>query len=246
MMKHLLLAAMGLALSMISTTQAQVTITTSADTYLSNDGTTGPTVTHGAEEFMELRLQLAVNNQRAHIGYFQFDLSGVTGDLTGATLTFQVINSTRTDTINIFGVVDGASAGQGENWNEATISYSDATGFAPAAAGTYAATADLTAALASLNIGNNSLGDHTTTPNGSMDAFLAADSNGLVTFAAIYPGPSGNAIYQISTRENKDMGEALAARLYLPNATAVPEPATWATLLGVLSFLLACLRRRRP
>ena len=240
MKKYLLLALAGVALGFVNLSQAQVTLLVSADTYLTNDPDSLPTEAHGTEELMELRL---LPDVRTRVLYFQFDLSQVTGDLSGATITLNATQILKTRVLDFYGVVDGAVGGQGENWDENTLSYSDAAGFEATFAGAVATTAELTSILAEMGVNKDVLGDYSTDTSTEMDAFLAADTNGLVTFASIYPGPDGTAQF-FTTKENTVAGAALAARLYLPNATAVPEPATIALLLGGMSLLLVLYRRR--
>ncbi|MBN1509181.1 MAG: hypothetical protein JW955_20215, partial [Sedimentisphaerales bacterium] len=89
------LASVCLMLVSVGGASAAISITTEdgrgADTYLSNDsqsgiGTNGPDATHGAEVRMRAFRQLT--DARSKAGYIRFDLAGIGGDTSGATLTF--------------------------------------------------------------------------------------------------------------------------------------------------------------
>lgn len=107
-------------LSMVNSVQVRTAITTAngngADTYLSNDGQLGnygPTSTHGADTSLAVR---RYDGTRQKLLYVRFDLTGVTGSLTGATLSFNLTGSNRTRLWGIYGLVDEAL----DNWPEAT------------------------------------------------------------------------------------------------------------------------------
>ena len=238
MKKSLLLASAGILLGGMTVAQAQVTLLVSADTYLVNDFDADASLAHGTDTSMEIR---SLRDRRMHILYFRFDLSGVTGDLSDATISLNATSSKKNGTVQFHGILDGALGGQGENWDESTLVYNNAAGFSPTYPGQYVATSDLSAILATVDMSDGAPGLYSTTATTTMDDFLAADTNGMVTFAALYTGPNGNARYVFSTKE---ADAALSAQLNLPYATAVPEPATVAFFLGGFSLLLVLYRRR--
>ncbi len=222
---------------------AQLLITTAdgngADTYLINDQGPGTGVAQGGSDFMELR---QLPDVRTRIPYFRFDLSGVTGDLSGATITINGENVNRNRPLAIYGLNDGATGGQGENWDESTLLYSDAAGFDPAADGQFAFSSDMTASRIARTAGS-AVGPNITELSVDLDNFLAADTDGLVTFAVILEEVvNGSEDFFFYTKESLDgnTGAPLGLEpvLTLPN---IPEPAS-AALLGLGG--LAMLRRR--
>jgi hypothetical protein len=218
---------------------AAITITTAngegADSTLFNDDNTGPTVNDGAGGSMELR---QFTDVRLRLLYIRFDLTSVAGeDLSGATITLNGTTINRNRPLNFRGVLDGAAGGQGESWNESTISYSDAAGLATSAPGTYAFSSDATPSFIARTSGST-VGLNTTEASADLDNFLAADTDGLVTFIVnLEEVANDSEDFFFDTKEATD---GIAPSLFLPNA--VPEPST--ALLGALGFL-GLLRRRR-
>lgn len=234
-MTRLLTTAIALAVGMGLTQNADaaVILDAAADTQLQNDsGASGSNF--GADGSIEFRRLAGV---RARMGLVRFDLSGVSGDLSGASLTFNVVSqpSSRTRTVGFYGIHDGAA---NENFNEATVTYQIAPGLAgPYDDGNIAFSGDATGPLTTATVNSGVLGDYTTAATTDLDNFLAADTNGVVTFAfLIDPISNGGALYLIDTKE----GNGNSVRLNLPNA--VPEPTSIALMsLGGLLFA----RRRR-
>lgn len=147
----LLLAALTGAL-LLSELAAAVVIPTSegngADAYLSNDSNRGPAVMHGEKVHLEIR---QISGSRLRLLYLRFDLAGVAGNLSGATITLNGTTINEDRPISFYGLEEGPAAGAGENWNMSTISYSNASGLDSASPlGILAFTADATSsALAS-------------------------------------------------------------------------------------------------
>lgn len=247
-----MLAALAGGAWMGSSADAAVVISTAdgngADALLQNDSQdagTGPAVVRSDIDTFTIR---NLDNARVKIGIVRFDLSGATGDLTGATLSLDIVfnNGNRNRTINVYGLIDDAI---NDAWDEATISYSTAPGFIytdPDPGTTdLEPTNDYTIDPAEMTLlGTFETG--TTTPPTTvttltsalnLDAFLANDTNGLVTFAFIFGGSDSNVTYEIATKEH---ATALAPRLILPNA--IPEPASLA--LASLGGLALLSRRR--
>lgn len=188
-----------------------------ADAYLSNDSNRGPTVTHGTKSFFEIR---QYPDTRLRIAYLRFDIGEVVGDLSGATITITGTTVPESLPLVFHGLNESPSAGAGEAWNEATINYATASGLDPAAPlATFALTSDATSSPLAVTTGSG-VGANTTVPDTALDAFLAADTDGVVTFiafidpAAITPGDHS---FTFSSKEGSD-----APVLTLPNA-ALPS-----------------------
>ncbi|MCB1131007.1 MAG: right-handed parallel beta-helix repeat-containing protein [Verrucomicrobiae bacterium] len=152
-----------------------------ADAYLSNDSNRGPAVTHGTKAFFEIR---QFPDTRLRIAYLRFDISEVVGDLSGATIT--ITGTTVPESLPLFfhGLNESPFTGAGEAWDEAAINYATASGLDPSAPlATFALTSDATSSPLAVTTGS-AVGANTTVPNAALDAFLAADTDGLVTFIA--------------------------------------------------------------
>ena len=173
------------------------------------------------------------------IGYLRFDLSGISGDMSGATLGLYLTWGKRDRTLSVYGLTNESL----DNWDEMTISYNNAPGMVanpPTPLGQYAINADLTK-VADLPV-TTAVGLHESNVSALMDAFLANNTNNVVTFAVIYETTSNdtNPDWWFATKESVAANPlSMAPTLTLPNA--IPEPATLA-LLGLGSVVL--LRRR--
>lgn len=190
-----------------------------ADTYVTNDnppGSQGPTANFGTDVRMRAWRQLA--NTRCKIMYLRFDISEVTGDLSGATLTFDLTYiKGGASTISVYGVNDGPN----DFWIESGaggITYNTAPGLATATPGNYAL--DLTkATLLGTFI---SPGAPTTivypitvvTDPATLDltSFLKADTNGQVSFFFIGPNDED----EVATKEHATFNPPT---LTMPNAS---------------------------
>lgn len=212
-------AAFQLQAAVLSVTTAEGN---GADTYLSNDSAEGAYVAHGASSSMEFR---HIKGSRFRALYFRFDLSGHTGEtFSDAALTLNGVNMGRNRALLVMGLLDGATSGQGENWNEATLTYSEAAGFSPAAVGSYALSGDLTAELA-LTAGS-AKGLNTTVSSKLLDDFLNADTDGLVTFV-VYATDPWNETEDFFFETKEAVGNHAPALIF-----TITEPATLG-LIGI-------------
>jgi hypothetical protein len=236
-----LAAALAAAL-MVSTASAAMIVPTSfgtgADTMLLNDvqdAGTGPDVVRGNVDFMKARHVL---NARVRIPYMRFDLSGIRGDRSGATLSLQLTlnNGNRVRAIDVYGLIDNDI---NDGWSEATTSYSNAPGFiyvdpdpiTPGNQPTNNFTVDPTemVLLGTITTPAGTGVMSSTTAALNLDAFLASDTNKFITLALVR-APDNNVDFNFATKENA-VG-ALVPTLTLPNALEIPEPtgAAWLAL----------------
>lgn len=212
------LAALGSLLALGTHASGQVQISTAvgngADTYVSNDGSSGPNATHGTEGAMNLREWDTVRMR--HL-YIRFDISGVQGDLSGATITLNGTAINRGRPLDFYGVLDGTTAGLGENWDEATLTFNNAAGM-PTGDGTAPDTVFTTDATPTriASTTTSATGLNTTLPSTDLDSFLAADTDGLVTFIVTLEQVNNNSEdFYFSTKEG-----GTAPYITFPNATA--------------------------
>jgi hypothetical protein len=224
---------------------------TGADAYLQNDSQdagTGPDVVRSTQDNMLFRYLV---NSRVKIPYFRFDLSGIRGDRSGATLSLQVLtnNGNRSRALDVYGLIDDAVD---EAWAEGTISYSNAPGFIytdpdPVTAGNQPSNNFTIDPSEMVFLGTITtpagLGVMTSTTAAlNLNSFLAGDTNKLVTLALVRSVSDSNVQYTFATKENATAG-VLFPTLTLPNALEIPEPVT-AAMLVVGAFAFAIQRRR--
>ena len=234
MIWKILLAAIVLVAFLEVSAQSVTVITTEdgngADTYLTNDSQQGPDTNTSAEVRMRAFRQLA--DTRSKTGYIRFDLTGAAEpDLADSYLTFEATYlKGSAKVVDVYGLIDG----DGDSWDESTITYNTAPGMLPATLGNYAL--DLTMVTLLGTITTPAAGDPYPVRFSSNPAdlpladFLGADTNNLVTFIFIGTNNEG----EIASREHETF--------MAPTLTLVPEPATLA-LLGLGSVVL--LHRRR-
>jgi hypothetical protein len=231
-----------------SVVSAEVIVTTAdgngADTLLSNDSQNASShadAVHGSETTMFYRI---LADARMRMPYFRFDISSVSGDLSGATLTLELTlnNGNRVRTLTVWGLVDG----DGDLWDEATTSYDDAPGILQPAdggvdyeSGNYSLDPAMVTNLGTITTPAGIGLMSSTTVNLNLDAFLAADTNGHVSFL-FTGGSDSNAQFSFATKENTTEGITFPT-LTLPNA--VPEPGT-IVLLAMGALLLLVYWRR--
>jgi hypothetical protein len=250
-------AACFAAAVLLSTAPVQAgTITTAdgngADTYGSNDSSSGPGVVHGAEDTANVRSLVTITSSgppnfeeiiqgvRARVTMLRFDMTTPGAPTEDVRLKLIETFGRRNRTIQVYGLNDGPD----DNWDEATVSYSNMPGVVNGSAtGTYAMDPLETTFLGEMNVIDNRIGgvdtpqavvsDPATLP---LDDFLAMDTNGLVTlFLTFNPvNTDSNPDYRFATKENATyMAPAL-----------IPEPASLALVLFGVATLHGALRRR--
>ena len=207
----------ALLLGTASSVQALVTVTTEdgngADTYLSNDGqggNYGPDSVHGTDGSLRAFRQLV--GVRSKAAYIRFDLSNIAGDMSGATLTFEATflkGSARG--VDVYGLTDG----DGDFWDESTVTYNTAPGVLPTTLGDYAldtANVTLLGTITPPASGDPYPVRFSSNPaNLPLTSFLDADTNTLVTFLFIGTDNEG----EIASKEHETF---IAPTLTLPNA----------------------------
>ena len=235
-----------------SATAAVVVTTASgagADTYLSNDAQNagqGPDGTHGTESTLLIRNFV---DTRMKMAYVRFDLNNAIGDRSGSILSFQILSTANRDrTFQVWGLTDNATD---DAWNESTTSYNTAPGVIPnpptpiAQVDIDESKMTLLGTVGMIGSGAQVLRSDNGEPDSmlNLDSFLAADTNGLVTFLIINSTSDSNASYSIASKENTTPDVVLPT-LELPNAVPVPEPAAVSSL-GLAALVLLWRRGRR-
>jgi hypothetical protein len=229
------LTALVVANSASAATMVTTATGSGADTFLSNDGqnaASAPTTVHGADTSMTLRNLPAT---RARLPMVRFDISTLTG--TGAKLTVTVSSDDTggTQPFTLYGLNDGNA---GENWDEVATSYSNAPGVDNSAAlGDYVLDAAQVTSLLSVDVDGSQTAPYDVTFSGAaLDAFLAADSDNLVTFFISNDNGSGKT-YTMMTKEDSAATP--------PSLMTVPEPASFTLAVAMVMGMLPLTRRRR-
>ncbi len=211
--------SIGLAiLLMIAGSASALTVATSkgngADTALENDGQSGnhgPTSLHGADTALTIR---RYDGTRQKMLYLRFDITGMEGDLTKATLTFNATGTAnRARVWGVYGLMDETL----DNWDEATICYNNAPGLLAAALAAYTIDTAKMQKLGTMSV-PATVGVYTSVPADlNLDSFLAKDTNNLVTFLVIPDATDQQASWTIASKENATPD--LAPVLTIPNAS---------------------------
>ncbi len=219
--------ALAMLLSIASGALA-LTITTEngngADAYLSNDSQQSPNTNTGAEVRIRAFRQLA--DTRSKTGYIRFDLSEVAGDMSDAILTFEATYlKGSAKTVEVYGLMDG----DGDLWDEGTVTYNTAPGMLSATLGNSALDTTMVTLLGTITV--PAVGDaypvrFSSNPTDlPLADFLGSDTNGLVTFIFIGTNNEG----EIASKEHETF---IAPTLTLPNASlgasTNPNPANGA------------------
>ncbi|MBB5353123.1 hypothetical protein HNR46_003376 [Haloferula luteola] len=192
-----------------------------ADTYLSNDSNSGPTVVHG-NGTLNLRYWEATRSRQVLLRY---DLGGLeaAADRTSATLSLTFTRSNRGRTVKIYGLRDESL----DSWDEATTSYSNAPGALTAATGLfsydlYDGTTNPSGAwelLGTFVVSNGAVPykDTSNVDTLPLDSFLASDTNNLISFLVVWDGDNAPD-WDIASKENATT--TYHPLINLPNATA--------------------------
>jgi PEP-CTERM motif len=245
--------AFGVSLALASVTSAAMIIATTAtgsgaDTHLANDSQQAQTTSHGLQTTNDTR---AIQDSRARIGMLRFDLSGVSGAVSGVQLQLQLTTSTRTRDWVIYGLNDDglSAATTSDNWDEATVTYSNAPGIdlagAVANSGNYAFDASKVTPLVTWNV-QNVVGVQTSPSSAALDAFINSaisnPNNKLVTLFLSYDAgrtsTDSNPSWAFAAKEN-------ATGTAPPALLAVPEPASLVLVGLVVAAGLGWTRTRR-
>lgn len=208
-----------------------------ADTFVGNDSNKGPNNNYGAGTTLDIRNNPGV---RAHIGYIRFDLSGVSGDLSGAQLQFYVTQGGATRTWNIYGLIDSPN----DFWGEMSITYNTAPGMIPTdpqANGTYIIDETKLTLLGTVLVPNTQpVLVTSSTASLNLDSFLTSDTNKLVTLVLIPTGADRQ--FYVAAKEGLASNPTWSAPTFiLPNA--VPEPAS--LMLLTAGCLLSLARKQK-
>lgn len=191
-----------------------------ADTFLTNDGLSGPGVVHGANVDMTLR-NFPLPGSRVRIPMIRFDVSTLEGDLTNAMLRLNFVSMPRGRDLTVYGLVDSAA---NQNWDEATTSYSNAPGLVASQLGILADFARDPQQFRPIGVIPTSQGVTGLTlsdPNLlDLQSFIEADTDGLITL--IIAGPEENVgEWYITAKEGATADPTLAPTLVVPNGTIV-------------------------
>ncbi len=212
---------MTMLLVTTSIVQAEVVLTTAdgngADTYLANDGQSGdfgPDSIHGADTSLRAFRQLA--STRSKTGYIRFDLSDVTGDMSGAILTFDAtFLKGSAKAVEVYGLIDG----EDDFWDESTLTYNTAPGVLTATLGNYTLDTSKVTLLGTITTpGAGELYPVSFSSNPaelSFKTFLDSDTNGLVTILFIGTDNEG----EVASKEHETFN---APTLTLPYASIGP------------------------
>lgn len=156
MMKRVIICAI-VATVLLGGVASAATVTVStrtgsgADAYVSNDSNKGPTSNLGTGSSFEVRsYDTGTGTTRVKIGFFKFDLTGLTGTSSGATLSLQMKSNTVTSSnsnCTIYAMTDDTKDG----WADAGFSFNNAPAVS-GALGTYVLDTGITTALGTFTV----------------------------------------------------------------------------------------------
>lgn len=214
MKKRIIVFGIVFVYILASSAQTAVELSTAvglgADAGVSNDDNAGPASTSGSAGSIAIRHYATV---RAKAMVVRFDLRSVVGDLSGATLTFNYTGN-RSRAMNVYGLVNGDD----DFWMEASLCYNNAPGLLAAELGTLSLDSSKLVLLGTMPFSG---GTTTSTPAAlNLDAFLAADTNGFVSFVLYTAGSDSSATYYVTTKEGDP---ELSPVLTLPHAEWKPD-----------------------
>ena len=212
---------LALTVATISSIQAQEMVTTAelngADAVLYNDENRGATFLGGDRTSIEIRNLEAV---RFRAGLVRFDVSELSGSPSDAVMGIYPVNASSMGADSLIFTIYGLTDESQDEWDEAGISYSNAPGFLASDNGTYALSDDMDS-LTTITVYNGVTGTYLyTEPSAEMDAFLASDTNGLVSFAIVKTYTTNSGSYVINPKE---VGSLVAPRLVYESINGVPQ-----------------------
>ncbi|QDU89773.1 hypothetical protein Pla175_31680 [Pirellulimonas nuda] len=211
----LLVATAALALS-TNGADAQIFLTNTDDANTSNDTSRGPTTTNDRSDFNEIRNFFdGGTTTRKKIGYYKFDISGINPILFPfATLSTQMPNGRDSaGVVSVYGLNDAVTntdnvpdGTYGEaDWTESTLSYSRGLGVDTSVATTDGYNLGIdpneTTLLGVINHPAKGPDLTSNTTDLPLGAFLAADTNGFVTFM-LAGAATGSPEWRTTAREN--------------------------------------------
>ena len=247
--------ALTLLTSAVICEAAPITITTAfgsgADAQVTENGDPAVSGGDGTEPTLNARystLSPDTNNDRNEYIFLRFDLAEITaGSVTTASLNLTAYRTTDSYDLNIYGLNDNVS---GQNWDEATVQFNSAPGLTFDGDSDSRGRVDADTTLLGGITENASEGVLLSFSDADLISFLNADTDGLVTFLIEREtNVSGQA--RFASKEATTLGSGgtpVAAGTYASylqlDATAIPEPATYALLGGLLALGYVMVRRR--
>lgn len=184
-----------------------------ADTFIGNDSNKGPNNNYGGGATIDIRNYPGV---RAHIGYVKFDISGVSGSMSGSQLQIYITSGGSARTWDIYGLIDNDVD---DAWGEMTITYNNAPGMLAATAGNFTIDAAKMTLLGTLAVPSTINVTVTSDPvTLDLTSFLESDTNGLVTFVLI-PQPPERQFYVAAKEGVTAENGWIAPTLIMPNGS---------------------------
>ncbi len=215
-------------------TTEHYTVTSSADSTLGNDGQRGPDTNHGGNANLFIRNYVDVREQ---VAIMRFDLSEAPDELMleEAVLRLFFTGHNRTRTFEVWGLTDESL----DDWDEMEVTYNNFGGFVPdqplgiKVVDTsamqllgYVLGQDITQGAQLFSTENmvSSIDPEVEAEPADLSGFLAADTNGLVTFVVFMTGTDSNATYSVASRQHPDLGtfHPLTGNLIFPPTLEIP------------------------
>jgi hypothetical protein len=241
--------ALTLLTSAVICEAALITITTAFGSGADAWVTENSDVSGGDGTGAALNARYASGSDRNEYIFLRFDLAEITaGSVTTSSLNLTAYRTEANYRLNIYGLNDNAS---GQNWDEATVQFDGAPGLV---FDSDSSTRGLVGADTTL-LGGNILENATegavlSFSDADLISFLNADTDGLVTFLIEREtNVGGQARFASKEATTLDSGGTpVAAGTYASylqvDATAIPEPGTYALLGGLLALGYVMVRRR--
>ena len=192
-------------------------LSTAADSYVYS---TSPSSNYGTADSVIVRA-----NSGIYKGYLRFNLSGIKRPILAASLVVNQSDTTQWDTLSVYGLNNGATAGNGklgEVWSDSEITADNAPANIAAANGFYTGSATADGGQAQLIWSSRS--DLNGVPGKpflltaeqSLVDFLNADTNDTVTIMMHAAATSGARVVRFATKENTTYAAPTLALVYTP------------------------------